>query len=96
VTNKGGSPKGAGMASHEAELIDLIAEQGLIDKSTIRRDVPIEASGLDSVGMLSVLFAIEEKYGVDIANDEIDPSKTLGDLLDLLEARIAAKATPAA
>ena len=78
------------MGLHEADLIDLIAEQALIDKSVLKRDATLEAIGIDSLDVVSVLFALEDKYGVRLEDDEIDKDQTLGALLDLVEAKIGA------
>ncbi|MCW5618311.1 MAG: acyl carrier protein [Nitrosomonas sp.] len=46
---------------------------------------------LDSVGVVSVLTAIEEEYGIVVENDEIsaDALKTLGSLTEFIEHKIA-------
>lgn len=45
---------------------------------------------LDSVGVVSVLTAIEEEYGIVVKDDEIsaDVFKTLGSLIEFLEHKI--------
>jgi len=45
---------------------------------------------LDSVGVVSVLTAIEEEYGIVVEDDEIsaDVFKTLGSLIEFLEHKI--------
>ena len=47
---------------------------------------------LDSVDLVSVVFAIEEKYGVEIAEDAFSRSDTLAVVLQKIEALIDAKA----
>jgi acyl carrier protein len=39
-----------------------------------------------------VIFAIEDKYGVSIGENDLEKSATLGQMLTLIETRIADKA----
>jgi len=73
------------------ELLDLIAEEALIDREKLVRDATLEDIGLDSVDVVSVVFAAEEKYGVEIAEDAFKDVTNLGGFLDTLKGIVAAK-----
>jgi acyl carrier protein len=77
--------------SRDDELMDIIAEEALIDRSKLVPDAKLEDIGLDSVDLVSAVFAIEEKYGIEIAEDSFDRSDTLKSVLAKIEALIAAK-----
>ena len=79
------------MAGHEEELIEIIAEEALVDRAKLDPNATLEDIGLDSVDLVSVVFAIEEKYGIEIAEDAFSRSDTLAQLLAKIEALIAAK-----
>jgi len=79
------------MSEHEEELIEIIAEESLIDRAKLDPAARLEDIGLDSVDLVSVIFAIEEKYGVEIAEDAFSREDTLGVVLQKIEALIAAK-----
>jgi acyl carrier protein len=79
------------MPGHEEELIDIIAEEALIDRSKLIPSSTLEDIGLDSVDLVSAVFAIEEKYGIEIAEDAFTRTDTLADVLAKLEALIDAK-----
>jgi acyl carrier protein len=78
--------------SLESELIDLISKEALIDADKLKKDATLEAIGMDSVDLVSVVFAIEDKYGVTIGENELEKNATLGDVLALIEAKIGEKA----
>ena len=78
--------------SLDNELLDLIAEEALIDREKLTREATLEDIGLDSVGVVSMVFAVEEKYGVEIPDDAFEGVKTVGNVLDKVEAIIARKA----
>lgn len=73
------------------ELLDLISEEALIDREKLVREATLEDIGLDSVDVVSVVFAAEEKYGVEIAEEAFKEVKDLGGFLDVLKGLIAAK-----
>jgi acyl carrier protein len=79
------------MAALDDELIDLIAEEALIDKAKLVRTATLADIGLDSVDVVSVVFAVEEKYGVEIPQEAFENVTDLGQFLDVLEGVIAAK-----
>lgn len=44
--------------------------------------------GLDSVDMFSLIVEMQSKFGIKIASDELAGVATVGDLLDVLQAKI--------
>ena len=80
------------MSGRDDELIGIIAEESLIDRAKLDPAAKLEDIGLDSVDLVSVVFAIEEKYGIEIAEDAFDRSDTLGVVLGKINALIDAKA----
>jgi acyl carrier protein len=80
------------MPGHEEELKDIIAEEALMDRAKLDPSAKLEDIGLDSVDLVSVVFAIEEKYGIEISEDAFTRTDTLGTVLQKIEALIDAKA----
>ena len=80
------------MSARDEELIDLIAEEALIDRAKLDPAAKLEDIGLDSVDLVSVIFAIEEKYGIEIAGDAVDRSDTRGVGVGKINALVDAKA----
>jgi acyl carrier protein len=80
------------MSARDDELIDIIAEEALMDRAKLVPTATLEDIGLDSVDLVSVVFAIEEKYGIEIAEDAFSRSDTLGVVLQKVDALIDAKA----
>ena len=76
----------------DSELFDLIAKEALIDRARLKRDLPLEDVGIESLDMISIMFEVEERYGVQVEDDEVRGCKTLGDMLDLFKSRLNAAA----
>ncbi len=57
----------------ERAVICILAEQAMQDPSTITGDMTIEALGLDSLGLVEVIFGIEEHFGISIPFNSAEP-----------------------
>jgi acyl carrier protein len=60
---------------------------GVTDDTNLRTGLKI-----DSVDLLSMALHAERKFGIAIDSDDFETVKTVGDLLNLLQAKIAAQA----
>jgi acyl carrier protein len=60
----------------QTKVIEILASQALIDPASVRPDALLEDIGLDSLGLVEAIFAIEEAFGVHVpfnANTPEDP-----------------------
>jgi acyl carrier protein len=78
------------MAATESDLLDMIADEAIVDRAVLTRDAVFADLGLQSLDVVSVLFEIEERYGVVIEEEDIPRVTTLGDVIDFLLGRINA------
>ncbi len=74
------------------ELLDLISQEVLIDRDKLSPQATFETLGIDSVDTVSVLFAVEEKYGVRLETTELSRDQTLQHLMSLVQSRVAGTA----
>jgi acyl carrier protein len=79
------------MAELRDELMDLIADEALIERSKLVPEATLADLGLDSVGVVSVVFAVEEKYGVEIAEDAFKDVTDFAAFLAVLESVVETK-----
>jgi acyl carrier protein len=80
------------MGATESELLDIMAAEALVERAALKRDAVFADLGFQSLDVVSVLFEIEERYGVVIEEEEMPPITTLGDVVDYLLGRINAAA----
>ncbi|MBA3810107.1 MAG: phosphopantetheine-binding protein [Caulobacteraceae bacterium] len=73
------------MATVDEDLLDLIAAEALIDRGKLAREATLADLGLDSVDVISIVFAVEEKYGVEIPQDAFSDTVDLGGFIDTLK-----------
>jgi acyl carrier protein len=75
-------------APTDDDLFDIIAREGLVDRSGLHRDLPAAEAGIASIEVISIIFAVEDRYGVHIDENALEGCKTLGDLVDRLRSLV--------
>jgi len=78
------------VAATENELLDIIATEAIVERATLRREAALGDLGIQSLDVVSVLFEIEERWGVAIDEEDLPRMANLGEVLDYLVARINA------
>jgi len=76
------------MKATESELLDLIAQEAILERSKLSREATLADLGISSIDVLSMLFELEEKYGVVIEEGDMPEMSTLGEMVDFLLGRI--------
>jgi acyl carrier protein len=85
------------MSSAADEIIKMITTRGGYKPGTLELSESLDKLGLDSMEVVSLTFDIEEKFDIEIpfnANADIE-SKTVGDIIKVVDQLIAAKAKKA-
>jgi len=65
----------AGRDEIEAEVIAILAKQLLLAPAEIAPDAEIEELGLDSLGKVEAIFALEERFGISIPFNANEPDQ---------------------
>jgi acyl carrier protein len=74
------------------EVLDLIAKEALLDRDKLRRDLPLKDVGIASLDVISILFEVEDRYGVHVEEGDFADCGTLGAFVDILKSRVVAAA----
>lgn len=68
-------------------LKEIVSEQLEIDAETITAETRLnEDLNADSLDVVEMLMALEDEFGVDIPDEEIEKMKTIGDVVDFIQA----------
>lgn len=57
-------------------VISIIAEQAVLDVADVREDSTLESLGIDSLGLVESIFAIEEAFDISVPFNANDPGKS--------------------
>jgi acyl carrier protein len=55
-------------------VIEIIAQQAVLDVTDIRLDASLEELGIDSLGLVESIFAIEEAFDISIPFNANNPA----------------------
>jgi acyl carrier protein len=70
-------------------LLDIVAEEGMVDRAKLVDDAELDALGIKSVDLVLVLMAIEGDFGVYLSVDgELSEARTIGAMLDVVTKQI--------
>jgi acyl carrier protein len=76
------------------DIVEIIVKETGIPAEKLEPDASLEALQIESIDMVSVIFAVEDRYGISITNEEAAEAGTLGHFVDIIAAKAAAKPAP--
>ena len=72
--------------SIEKEVIDVVVEQLGVDESDVTLEKSfVEDLNADSLDSTELIMTLEEKFGVEIAEEEAEKLKTVGDVVNYIQ-----------
>ncbi|KGJ02949.1 acyl carrier protein (plasmid) [Paracoccus versutus] len=79
-------------------IIQIVAEQAMLDPSELKLEMSPQDIGIDSLGLVESIFAIEEAFDISVPFNANEPEKsdfdisTLGAIVAAVEKLVAEKA----
>ncbi len=71
------------------KVMELLAKQLRIDAATITPETSIiEDLGADSLDIVEMLMAVEEKFGITVSDEEAMQLRTIRDVADFIEKKL--------
>jgi acyl carrier protein len=75
-------------AEIERQLIEIVRQEKQIPDERLTPETTLADAGIDSLDSLSILFAIEEKFGITIPDDKARAMKTFGDITEAVASEL--------
>jgi len=78
-------------------ILDIVAQVSLVDRASLVLDAKVADLGITSLDMVEIIFALEEKFGLELpfnANTSAQGYRTLGDVIAVVEKTIAEAGKP--
>jgi len=82
----------------ERKVIEIIAEQAVLDPSDVSLSSSLDELGLDSLALVEAIFSIEETFDISVPFNANDPEnaqfdvRDVGAIVDAVKGLVAAKA----
>lgn len=74
-------------------LKETLVDRLKVEASTITEEANLfEDLGLDSIDLMTVVMAVEEKFAIEVSDEELEDVTTLGQAADLLSAKVGTNA----
>ncbi|MEM8632873.1 MAG: acyl carrier protein [Pseudomonadota bacterium] len=79
-------------------ILQIIAEQAVIDAADVSLDQSLEDLGIDSLGLVEAIFAIEEAFDIEVPFNANEPQasdfdiSSVRSIVEAVEGLIAAQA----
>lgn len=58
------------------KVIEIIAEQAILEPSDVSVDMSLEDVGIDSLGLVECIFAIEEAFDISVPFNANEPNES--------------------
>ena len=58
-----------------SRIIEIIAEQAVLEPSDVSMDQTLEDLGIDSLGLVEAIFAIEESFDISVPFNANEPAE---------------------
>lgn len=71
------------------DIIVAIQQAKVVEApENLRSDVKLADQGIDSLGMFNVILTLQEKYGIEIPDPDIDRLNSIDELISYLNMRL--------
>lgn len=60
----------------QTKVIEIIAEQAMLDTSDVKLTDSLEDVGIDSLGLVEAIFAIEEAFDIQVPFNANEPTES--------------------
>jgi len=78
-------------SSVEEKVKDLIVQQlGVSESEVVPEAKFIDDLGADSLDLVELVMALEDEYGIDIPDEDVEKIVTVGDAIKYLQERVQA------
>ncbi len=77
--------------AQEHDILEIVALQAKVDSATLKRDTRLSELDLQSIDIVELIFAIEDKFDISVPYSPSDMNsagisfETIGDLVDAVE-----------
>ncbi len=68
------------LAAIEEKVIEIIAEQAMLEPSDVSAETKLAEIGIDSLGVVESIFAIEEAFDISVPFNANEPEKSEFDI----------------
>jgi acyl carrier protein len=78
------------MGAIEEKVVDIIVDKLGVERSEVTPEaVFVDDLGADSLDLVELIMAMEEEFGMEIADEEAEKLRTVQDVINFVKSRAA-------
>jgi acyl carrier protein len=78
------------MAAIEDKVIDIIVDKLGVERAEVTPEaVFVDDLGADSLDLVELIMAMEEEFGMEIADEDAEKLRTVQDVISFVKARVS-------
>jgi acyl carrier protein len=66
----------------EQAVFEILSRRAEVDRTRVSRNASLSELGIDSLAGLEVVFALEDRFNINIPDEAAQRMKTVGDIVD--------------
>lgn len=71
------------------KITEILAEQLDADKDAMTVDTKIaDDLGADSLDLVDLLMSVEDEFGIEIPDEDVENIQTIGDIVDYIDKKV--------
>ena len=86
------SKGGVGMEALSERVNSIVTDQLGVDKESLSPEANLlDDLGADSLDVVELVMALEEEFGIEVPDDDVENMRTIRDIVQYIEARAEAR-----
>ena len=69
------------------EVLEVVSKEASIDPAKLKPDATLESLGIASIDVVSIVFAVEDRFGLIVQPEDFAEAKSLQDVVDVVIAK---------
>ena len=74
------------------EILDVVAQEALVERGKLTPEATLESLGIASLDIISIVFALEDRFGIVLEQSEFEGVQTVDALVQLILAKTSGAA----
>jgi acyl carrier protein len=66
------------------EILDVVAQEALVERGKLMPEATLESLGIASLDIISIVFALEDRFGIVLEQSEFEGVQTVDSLVQLI------------
>ncbi len=75
------------MSVSSQEVLEIVSKEASIDPALLKPEATLESLGIASIDVVSIVFAVEDRFGLIVQPEDFAEAKTLQDVVDVVIAK---------